>query len=83
MGLAGHGARAGAGYARSIGVSNFDTGELDELLAVAETPPVVDQIQFSPFKYRRALLEACEGPTTSRSRPTARWAPAGTSRMRA
>ena len=49
-----------AGYARSIGVSNFNVGELGELLAVAATPPAVNQVQFSPFKYRRALLEACE-----------------------
>jgi diketogulonate reductase-like aldo/keto reductase len=48
------------GYARSIGVSNFSVTELDELLAVADTPPVVDQVQFSPFEYRRALLEAGE-----------------------
>jgi diketogulonate reductase-like aldo/keto reductase len=48
------------GYARSIGVSNFSVGELDELLAVAETPPVLNQVQFSPFEYRRALLERCE-----------------------
>jgi len=38
------------GYARSIGVSNFSIGELDELLAVADTPPVVNQVQFSPFE---------------------------------
>jgi 2,5-diketo-D-gluconate reductase A len=49
-----------AGYARSIGVSNFDVGELDELLSIAQAPPVVNQIQFSPFKYRRKLLDACE-----------------------
>jgi diketogulonate reductase-like aldo/keto reductase len=49
-----------AGYSRSIGVSNFDVGELDELLAIAQTRPVVNQIQFSPFKYRRKLLDACE-----------------------
>jgi diketogulonate reductase-like aldo/keto reductase len=48
------------GYARSIGVSNFSIGELDELLAVADTPPVVNQVQFSPFEYRRALLQGCE-----------------------
>jgi diketogulonate reductase-like aldo/keto reductase len=48
------------GYARSIGVSNFSLAELDELLAVANTRPVVDQVQFSPFEYRRALLEGCE-----------------------
>jgi 2,5-diketo-D-gluconate reductase A len=47
------------GYARSIGVSNFSMGELDELLAVAETRPVVNQVQFNPFVYRRSLLEAC------------------------
>jgi diketogulonate reductase-like aldo/keto reductase len=48
------------GLARSIGVSNFDVGELDAVIAGAAVPPVVDQVQFSPFKYRRALLEACE-----------------------
>ena len=48
------------GYARSIGVSNFSVAELDQLLAVADTPPVVDQIQFSPFKDRRKLLAACD-----------------------
>ena len=48
------------GYARSIGVSNFSVGELDELLAVAETRPVVNQVQFNPFAHRRTLLEACE-----------------------
>jgi diketogulonate reductase-like aldo/keto reductase len=48
------------GLARSIGVSNFDAGELDAVLEEAEVPPVVDQVQFSAFKYRRALLEACE-----------------------
>ena len=48
------------GLARSIGISNFDVSEIDELLAIADARPVVNQIQFSPFKYRRALLEACE-----------------------
>jgi diketogulonate reductase-like aldo/keto reductase len=45
------------GYARSIGVSNFNVAELDALLASTESPPVVNQVQFSPFKYRRKLLE--------------------------
>jgi diketogulonate reductase-like aldo/keto reductase len=49
-----------SGFARSIGVSNYGVSELDELLSVAEIPPVVNQVQFSPFKYRRELLEACE-----------------------
>jgi 2,5-diketo-D-gluconate reductase A len=47
------------GAARAIGVSNFSVQELDELLAIATTRPVVDQVQFSPFEYRRRLLEAC------------------------
>jgi diketogulonate reductase-like aldo/keto reductase len=48
------------GYARSIGISNFSAEELDEVLGVADTPPVVNQVQFSPFEYRHGLLEACE-----------------------
>jgi diketogulonate reductase-like aldo/keto reductase len=48
------------GYARSIGVSNFSIAQLDELLAVADRPPVVNQVQFSPFEHRRALLEGCD-----------------------
>ncbi|MCW3018820.1 MAG: aldo/keto reductase [Solirubrobacterales bacterium] len=47
------------GYARSIGVSNFSASELEQLGAVADLPPVVNQVQFSPFEHRRALLEAC------------------------
>src|SRR5262249_43577550 len=47
-----------AGYARSIGVSNFDIDELRQLLASATVPPVVDQVQFSPFEYRKALLDS-------------------------
>jgi 2,5-diketo-D-gluconate reductase A len=46
------------GYARSIGVSNFGVNELDALLGVASVPPVVNQIELSPVRYRRALIEA-------------------------
>jgi methylglyoxal/glyoxal reductase len=46
------------GYARSIGVSNFSVGELDQLRG-ASTAPAVNQVSFSPFQYRTALLEAC------------------------
>jgi 2,5-diketo-D-gluconate reductase A len=49
-----------AGYARSIGVSNFDTRELEAVIAEASVVPAVNQVQFSPFEYRRALLAACE-----------------------
>jgi diketogulonate reductase-like aldo/keto reductase len=64
------------GYARSIGVSNFSVGELDELLALADTRPVVDQVQFSPFEYRRALLETC----SQRGLAVEAYSPLGTGR---
>ena len=48
------------GYARSIGVSNFSAQELEQVIAIASTPPAVNQVQFSPFEYRRGLLKACE-----------------------
>ena len=48
------------GLTRSIGVSNFSVSELNELMAAAHVAPVVNQVQFSPFKYRRELLESCE-----------------------
>jgi diketogulonate reductase-like aldo/keto reductase len=64
------------GYARSIGVSNYGVSELDELMSVAEIPPVLNQVQFSPFKYRRKLLEACE----ERSVTLEAYSPLGTGR---
>jgi len=42
-------------YTRSIGVSNFSAVELGEVMTMASTPPVVDQIQFNPFAYREGL----------------------------
>ena len=50
-----------AGHARSIGVSNFSVDELQQLLATTATPPVVNQVQFSPYEYRKGLLSWCEG----------------------
>ena len=48
------------GYARSVGVSNFDVRELEQVTAAGTLAPAVDQVQFSPFEYRRGLLDACE-----------------------
>jgi len=64
------------GYARSIGISNFNVSELEELMAVAETPPVVNQVQFSPFEYRRKLLDANE----ERNLTVEAYSPLGTGR---
>jgi 2,5-diketo-D-gluconate reductase A len=47
-------------YTRAIGVSNFNPDELDQLTAGATVPPVVDQVQFNPSAYRKALLDACD-----------------------
>jgi diketogulonate reductase-like aldo/keto reductase len=47
------------GYARSIGVSNFSASEIGEVMAAATIAPVVNQVQFSPFEWRRGLQEAC------------------------
>ncbi len=48
------------GHARSIGVSNFSVAELEQVFVIAATPPVINQVQFSPFEHRRALLETCQ-----------------------
>jgi diketogulonate reductase-like aldo/keto reductase len=48
------------GHTKAIGISNFDIPEMDELLAEADVKPVVNQVQFGPWKYRRELLDACE-----------------------
>jgi diketogulonate reductase-like aldo/keto reductase len=47
------------GLARAIGVSNFGSGELDATVSHGRIRPHVDQVQFSPFQFRRALLEHC------------------------
>ena len=46
-------------YTRSIGVSNFNAGQLGEVMGTARTPPVVDQVLFNPFAYREGLMRAC------------------------
>jgi 2,5-diketo-D-gluconate reductase A len=48
------------GYARSIGVSNFDEAELASVTANASRIPTVNQVNFNPFANRRALLAACQ-----------------------
>jgi diketogulonate reductase-like aldo/keto reductase len=47
------------GLTRAIGVSNWGSRELDATVARARIRPHVDQVQFSPFQFRRALLEHC------------------------
>jgi 2,5-diketo-D-gluconate reductase A len=47
------------GLTRAIGVSNWGSRELDATVARGGITPHVDQVQFSPFQFRRALLEHC------------------------
>jgi diketogulonate reductase-like aldo/keto reductase len=45
------------GHTRAIGVSNFSVQELEQVIDAGSTTPVVNQVQFSPFEYRRTLLD--------------------------
>jgi diketogulonate reductase-like aldo/keto reductase len=47
------------GLARDVGVSNFGAERLEKLLGRAHRPPAVNQVQFSPFQFRRRLLDYC------------------------
>src|SRR5207253_2729584 len=49
------------GHARSIGVSNFDVRELEEVTGAASGAPVARQGQFNSFAFRRGLLVAARG----------------------
>lgn len=46
------------GLTRSVGVSNFSATELEDVIASGTIPPAVNQVQFSPLEYRRALLDS-------------------------
>jgi diketogulonate reductase-like aldo/keto reductase len=48
------------GLAKAVGVSNFAVDDLDAVMAGAAVAPAVNQVQFSPFQFRRALLDACQ-----------------------
>src|SRR6266545_4814153 len=45
--------------AKAIGASNFGRDRLETLLRGASRMPAVNQVQFSPFHYRRRLLDYC------------------------
>ncbi len=46
------------GLTREIGVSNFGSNQLESLIQHASVP-AVNQVQFSPYHYRRGLLDYC------------------------
>lgn len=47
------------GLARAVGVSNVGVRGLEKLTRAAVHAPAVNQVQFSPFRYRRRLLDHC------------------------
>jgi 2,5-diketo-D-gluconate reductase A len=50
---------ADKGLARAIGVSNYGDERLEKTVSKARIKPAVNQVHFSPFHYRRQLLDAC------------------------
>jgi diketogulonate reductase-like aldo/keto reductase len=47
------------GKCRAIGVSNYMTWHIDELLEGSSTVPAINQVEFSPYLYLKELLEYC------------------------
>jgi len=47
------------GLAHSIGVSNYTIRHLEELLPSSPIRPAVNQVEFHPFLYQKALFEFC------------------------
>ncbi len=47
------------GLTREIGVSNYSRNQLETLKQNGHKTPAVNQVRFSPFHYRRQLLEYC------------------------
>ena len=73
------------GLCRAIGVSNYMTWHLDELLASCRVRPAVNQVEFSPFLYLVDLLERCreEGIVLEAYSPLTKGKKLGDERLRA
>nr|TKW04629.1 hypothetical protein SEVIR_7G122000v2 [Setaria viridis] len=48
------------GLAKMIGVSNFTTKKLQELLSIAKIPPAVNQVELNPTWQQKKLIEFCK-----------------------
>ncbi|KDP21288.1 hypothetical protein JCGZ_21759 [Jatropha curcas] len=49
------------GFTKSIGVSNFSCKKLSDILAIAEIPPAVNQVEVNPLWQQKKLMEFCKG----------------------
>jgi 2,5-diketo-D-gluconate reductase A len=47
-----------AGHVRDVGVSNYTTGQLDEVIAASGHAPAVNQVHWNPARYDPAVLAA-------------------------
>lgn len=47
------------GLVEHVGVSNFSTGQLEEAIAVSETPIVTNQVKYHPYYHQDDLLRFC------------------------
>jgi len=50
----------GEGKCRAIGISNYMTWHLEELLSHSSTTPAVNQVEFHPYLYLKELLDFCQ-----------------------
>ena len=48
------------GLVGCLGLSNFDVELMDEIIALARHPPVLNEVEMSPRCYQAELLAACE-----------------------
>ncbi|KAF6174491.1 hypothetical protein GIB67_004685 [Kingdonia uniflora] len=48
------------GLVKSIGVSNFSSKILEQMLSFAKIPPAVNQVEMNPIWQRKRLLEFCQ-----------------------
>ncbi|KAJ1984243.1 hypothetical protein H4R33_004447 [Dimargaris cristalligena] len=48
------------GKTRNIGVSNFNIAQLTTLLAAAEIPPAVNQVEVHPYNQNQKLIDFCK-----------------------
>lgn len=48
------------GLTQHIGVSNFNTAQLDEAIKLSEAPILVNQVEYHPFIDQTPMLEACK-----------------------
>jgi diketogulonate reductase-like aldo/keto reductase len=48
------------GKIKYIGVSNYNYQQIENLLKISNIKPYLNQIEFSPFFFRRELMELCQ-----------------------